>query len=326
MIYFSFHNDKRQFIPFLMVICLFLTISGNSYIFSSSFSLTAKAKEFSSGSVSDATLITKDSLYQNTFPSNNTQYYCFYTGAKKEKILIFIQSAKIPSLSFQLYDSHGKPIAPSTYRFLSSGKKLKLYYTLSPKEGYLLALESLSDASISYTIQYQSVNEMKPSISHQKKKNTNITSSKQKKTNVNNTTSKQKRTNLNNTTSKQKDTLSTKSVTKKSEANQNTTSKKILKKSNKNTTSKRNKITSITLSRTFIQLSERKTTSLTVSLYPKNGKGKCEWTVSDSSILWIKSQKGNRLSIMGRKKGTAIISCKVNNKKTLTASCIVKIK
>ncbi len=302
MIHFSFKNNKRQILPFLMVICLLLTFSGNSYIFSSNFSLTAKAKEISNGSISEATPITKDSLYQNTFLPNNTHYYCFYAGAKKEKILIYIQSAKIPSLSFQLYDSLGNPIAPSTYRFLSSGKKLKLYYTLSPKEGYLLALESLSYDSISYTIQYQSISATTPSISNKKKKNTAKTSSKQK------------------------ENLSTKSVTQKKKTNQNTTSKQSSKKVKHHATSKRNKTTSITLSRTFIQLSERKTTSLSVSLYPKNVNGKCEWTVSDSSILWIKFQKGNRISIIGRKKGIAIISCKINNKKTLSASCIVKIK
>ena len=325
MKHFSFHNIKRwvTFVTlfyFLSVICLLFSVINDRYSFFNPLWHTAKAAELSEDSISNAIPVIRDSLYQNTFSSKAKHYYCLYSGAKNETILISIQSKKNISLSFQLYDSSGKQISPASYNFLSSGKVIQLYYTFSSNKSYLFALNSLSEDKISYTIQYTSPKKEKASTSKQTKKITNTTTSKQ--TNKKAKTKNASKSKENKTTSiSSKIANQTNNITTSKQTKETSNSKK--KSSGKQ--KKRISVKKLTLSRTFIQISKGKRTSLTASFFPEKSKRACEWSVSNSSILWIKSKNKTEISIKGRKKGTAVITCKVSDKKIISASCIVKI-
>ena len=334
MKHFSFHNINRwvTFVTsfyFLSVVCLLFSSFNDKYSFFKPFGQLAQAAELSEDSISNAIPIIRDSLYQNTFSPNTKHYYCLYSGTKKESILITVQSKKNISLSFQLYDSSGKKISPASYNFLSSGKEIQLYYSFSSKESYLFALTSLSEDKISYTIQYTSPKKEKASTTKQLKNSTNTTTSKQrnKKTNTRNTSNSKKNnaTSSSNSIAKQTNNMTTSKQTKnisnpKQTKGASDSKKKASSKKKKNITVKK-----LTLSHTFLQISKGKMASLTASFFPGKSKRKCEWSVSDSSILWIKSKNKTGISIKGGKKGTAMITCKVSGKKILSASCIVKI-
>lgn len=318
MKHFFLHILKRHIFPLLLGICLFLTYIKDIYHLDiypiiSNFTTTARAEASSNQAISKATPLTRDSIYQNTFFTDNTHYYCLYSGAKKETVFIYIQSDRIPSFSFQLYNSNGKSISPTDFKFLSSGKKLKITYVFSPGKSYLFALESLSKGSISYTIKHTSIKHHKNSTSKQKIKTTKKATSKQSNKNNSKATSKQSNISNNKTTSKQ---------------NSENSSKTISKQTNKNSSkaTSKQKIKKISLSQTFIFLSKGKTTSLTAVFTPKKSTGSCQWSISDASVLKITSQKKNSISVKALKSGTAIVTCKVSGKNILSASCSIKIK
>lgn len=317
MKYFFLHILKRHIFPFLLGICLFLTFFNDIYPldiypFIQNFSTIARAEASSNQAISKATPLTRDSIYQNTFFTDSTHYYCLYSGAKKETVLISIQSARIPSFSFQLYDSQGKTISPANFKFLSSGKKLRISYVFSPGKSYLFALESLSKGSISYTIKQTSMKQDNSSTPKKKRITLNKTTSKQKN-NINKATSKQTNISNNKTSSKQNNDINSKTTSKQTNKNNiKTTSKQKLKK--------------ITLSHTFMILSNKKTVSISAFFTPKKYTGNCQWSISDTSILKITSQKKTSISLKAHKPGAAIVTCRILGKETVSASCIIKIK
>ena len=312
---FFFHIVKRHILPIILVTCLFLSIL--SLI--DSCEITAKA--VAQKTISNAIPIKQNSTYQSSFLSKETHYYCFYSGTKKENSSICIEFSKIPSLSFQLYDSTGNPVSPLNYQFRSSKKYLKLQYMFSPNSSFLLALESHSNTRLPYTITYTTRQKKKKQKTNSKKK---VTPSKQTttpSTNTNQTISKQPTSKK--ITSKQ--TTSKKTISKKITSRQTTskinTSKKISSKNEK----KEIPIKKVSLSSSFLPVKKGVETNLSANLSPENSSGKYEWSISNPSILQINSKRKNSISFLGKKEGTAIITYRFIGRKTFSASCTIRI-
>lgn len=95
------------------------------------------------------------------------------------------------------------------------------------------------------------------------------------------------------------------------------------------TTNEKKKVSSITLSETYVELEEdvKEGVQLTATVYPSDAYDKSvTWSSSNTDVVWVHSQTGLVIMESGSKTGKSIITCAANDGSGVKATCEVIVK